>query len=123
MSPRMTLRAITLDCPDPFALAAFYEQATGVEPHPKSDAEFAGLTDENGLSSASSGSTTRLRAGPTRRFLSSSTSTSRSRTWTEPRPGCSKWAPASRTISRAVPGGGSSRTRPATRSAWPGADR
>ncbi|MFI0084935.1 VOC family protein [Streptomyces bobili] len=49
MSPRMTLRAITLDCPDPLALAAFYEQATGLEPHPESDAEFAGLTDENGL--------------------------------------------------------------------------
>ncbi|MEV2232633.1 VOC family protein [Streptomyces phaeochromogenes] len=45
----MKLRAITLDCPDPLALAAFYQQATGLEPHPKSDADFAALTCENGL--------------------------------------------------------------------------
>jgi predicted enzyme related to lactoylglutathione lyase len=43
------LSAITLDCPDPLALAAFYQQATGLEPHPKSDANFAGLTREDGL--------------------------------------------------------------------------
>ncbi|MET9361955.1 VOC family protein [Streptomyces sp. NPDC006632] len=49
MPSRMTLRAITLDCPDPPALAAFYQQATGLEPHPASDAEFAGLTCEDGL--------------------------------------------------------------------------
>lgn len=49
MSLKMTLRAITLDCPDPPALAAFYQQATGLEPHPESDAEFAGLTCEDGL--------------------------------------------------------------------------
>ncbi|MEU3950170.1 VOC family protein [Streptomyces sp. NPDC029526] len=50
MSSRMELVAITLDCPDPPALAAFYQQATGLEPHPKSDAEFAGLNgDEDGL--------------------------------------------------------------------------
>jgi hypothetical protein len=45
----MTLCAITLDCPDPPALATFYEQATGLEPHPESDAEFAGLTTADGL--------------------------------------------------------------------------
>jgi catechol 2,3-dioxygenase-like lactoylglutathione lyase family enzyme len=45
----MTLSAITLDCADPLALAAFYERATGFVPHPKSDAEFAGLTREDGL--------------------------------------------------------------------------
>ncbi|WP_330306890.1 MULTISPECIES: VOC family protein [unclassified Streptomyces] len=49
MPLKMTLRAITLDCPDPPALAAFYQQATGLEPHPESDAEFAGLTCEDGL--------------------------------------------------------------------------
>ncbi|MEV6838561.1 VOC family protein [Streptomyces sp. NPDC051133] len=49
MSPRMELAAITLDCPDPQALAAFYQQATGFEPHPKSDADFAGLTRADGL--------------------------------------------------------------------------
>ncbi|MFD3869305.1 VOC family protein [Streptomyces sp. NPDC058623] len=41
--------AITLDCPDPQALAAFYEQATGLPPHPRSDADFAGLGGEGGL--------------------------------------------------------------------------
>ncbi|MFD3913297.1 VOC family protein [Streptomyces sp. NPDC058603] len=49
MSPQMALRAITLDCSDPPALAAFYQRATGLEPHPSSDADFAGLTCENGL--------------------------------------------------------------------------
>ncbi|MGC5335058.1 VOC family protein [Micromonospora sp. DT62] len=45
----MKLNAITLDCPDPLALAAFYQQATGLEPHPKSDAEFAGLAGVEGM--------------------------------------------------------------------------
>ncbi|MEU4798623.1 VOC family protein [Streptomyces sp. NPDC023327] len=49
MNPQMELVAITLDCPDPLALAAFYQQATGWEPHPKSDAGFAGLNREDGL--------------------------------------------------------------------------
>ncbi|MFJ2897875.1 VOC family protein [Streptomyces sp. NPDC087218] len=49
MSLRMELVAITLDCPDPPALAAFYQQVTGFEPHPRSDAEFAGLNREDGL--------------------------------------------------------------------------
>lgn len=45
----MKLVATTLDCPDPLALAAFYQQATGLELHPKSDAGFAGLNGEHGL--------------------------------------------------------------------------
>ncbi|WP_159402149.1 VOC family protein [Streptomyces sp. Ag109_G2-6] len=45
----MKLCAITLDCSDPRALAAFYQQATGLEPHPKSDVSFAGLNCEDGL--------------------------------------------------------------------------
>ncbi|MFJ9149146.1 VOC family protein [Streptomyces sp. NPDC102270] len=49
MSLQMKLVAITLDCPDPLALAAFYRQATGLELHPKSDADFAGLNGEHGL--------------------------------------------------------------------------
>ncbi|MEU9863676.1 VOC family protein [Streptomyces sp. NPDC047971] len=49
MSLQMKLSAITLDCPDPLALAAFYQEATGLEPHPKSDADFAGLCGEHGL--------------------------------------------------------------------------
>ncbi|WP_030622418.1 VOC family protein [Streptomyces sclerotialus] len=49
MSLQMKLCAITLDCPDPLVLAAFYQQATGLEPHPKSDAEFAGLNRADGL--------------------------------------------------------------------------
>jgi hypothetical protein len=45
----MKLSAVTLDCSDPLALAAFYQQATGWEPHPKSDGEFAALSREDGL--------------------------------------------------------------------------
>ena len=46
---RMRLTAVTLDCADPLALAAFYRQATGFALHPASDADFAGLTREDGL--------------------------------------------------------------------------
>ncbi|RFU85413.1 VOC family protein [Streptomyces triticagri] len=49
MSLQMKLGAITLDCFDPSALAAFYQQATGLAPHPKSNADFAALTCEDGL--------------------------------------------------------------------------
>ncbi|MFE5144009.1 VOC family protein [Streptomyces fagopyri] len=49
MSPQLQLVAITRDCPDPLALAAFYRQATSLELHPKSDADFAGLNGEHGL--------------------------------------------------------------------------
>ncbi|GAA2938490.1 MULTISPECIES: VOC family protein [Streptomyces] len=49
MTPLMKLSAITLDCPDPLALAAFYQEATGLELHPKSDAEFAALDGEGGF--------------------------------------------------------------------------
>ncbi|QKW07831.1 VOC family protein [Streptomyces sp. NA04227] len=49
MPPLMKLDAITLDCADPLALADFYRQATGLAPHPKSDAEFAALNGEHGL--------------------------------------------------------------------------
>lgn len=49
MPLQMKLSAITLDCPDPLALAAFYQQAMGLELHPKSDADFAGLNREDGL--------------------------------------------------------------------------
>ncbi|QIZ00309.1 VOC family protein [Streptomyces sp. S1D4-11] len=49
MPPQMKLTAITLDCADPEALAAFYQQATGLELHPKSNGDFAGVTREDGL--------------------------------------------------------------------------
>ncbi|MFF1918617.1 VOC family protein [Streptomyces sp. NPDC058239] len=49
MPLQMKLSAITLDCPDPLTLAAFYQQATGLAPHPKSNADFAGLNREDGL--------------------------------------------------------------------------
>jgi catechol 2,3-dioxygenase-like lactoylglutathione lyase family enzyme len=49
MPLQMKLSAITLDCPDPPALAAFYQQATGLEIHPKSNADFAGLDREGGI--------------------------------------------------------------------------
>lgn len=47
--PLMALSAITLDCADPPALAAFYQQATGFAPHPQDSADFAGLTRGDGL--------------------------------------------------------------------------
>jgi catechol 2,3-dioxygenase-like lactoylglutathione lyase family enzyme len=50
MTPLMNLSAITLDCPDPLALATFYQQATGLKVHPESNAEFAALEGEGGLS-------------------------------------------------------------------------
>lgn len=49
MPLQMKLSAVTLDCPDPQALAAFYQQATGLKLHPKSNADFAGLNREDGL--------------------------------------------------------------------------
>ncbi|MFE0591255.1 VOC family protein [Micromonospora echinospora] len=49
MPLRMRLCAITLDCPDPLALATFYQQATGLPANPKSDADFAGLDGADGL--------------------------------------------------------------------------
>ncbi|MFJ6569561.1 VOC family protein [Streptomyces sp. NPDC091292] len=49
MPLQMKLTAVALDCADPEALAAFYRQATGFEPHPKSNADFAGVTREDGL--------------------------------------------------------------------------
>jgi predicted enzyme related to lactoylglutathione lyase len=45
----LTLVAITLDCADPLELAAFYQRATGLALHPRSDDEFAGLTRDDGL--------------------------------------------------------------------------
>ncbi|MFD3454518.1 VOC family protein [Streptomyces sp. NPDC058691] len=49
MPLQMRLTAVTLDCADPEALAAFYQQATGLELHPASDGDFAGLTREDGF--------------------------------------------------------------------------
>jgi predicted enzyme related to lactoylglutathione lyase len=49
VSLKLKLTAITLDCPDPRALAAFYQQATGLELHPGSGGDFAGLTRQDGL--------------------------------------------------------------------------
>ncbi|MFF2518040.1 hypothetical protein [Streptomyces sp. NPDC058086] len=41
MPPQMKLTAITLDCAGPETPAAFYQQATGLELHPKSNGDFA----------------------------------------------------------------------------------
>jgi|SRR5215211_875253 len=49
MPPKLRLTAITLDCPDAQALAAFYQQATGLELASESNDDFAGLRDEDGL--------------------------------------------------------------------------
>jgi predicted enzyme related to lactoylglutathione lyase len=49
MHPWLRLTAITFDCADPEALAAFYRHATGWPLHPKSNGDFAGLTRDDGL--------------------------------------------------------------------------
>ena len=49
MPAELKLTAVTLDCPDPLALAAFYQHATGLGLAPESDHDFAGLTREDGL--------------------------------------------------------------------------
>ncbi|WP_354637745.1 VOC family protein [Kitasatospora camelliae] len=49
MPLRMKLTAVTLDCADPAALAAFYRFATGLDPVPESNPEFAGIRFEDGL--------------------------------------------------------------------------
>ncbi|WP_037869881.1 VOC family protein [Streptomyces sp. SPB074] len=41
--------AVTLDCADPLALAAFYRRVTGFAPHPESGAGFAALTGPDGF--------------------------------------------------------------------------
>jgi hypothetical protein len=48
MPPEMKVTAITLDCPAPRALAAFYQQVTGLELVPESDDDFAGLSGGDG---------------------------------------------------------------------------
>jgi catechol 2,3-dioxygenase-like lactoylglutathione lyase family enzyme len=47
--PLMTLCAVTLDCADAVALAAFYEAATGLVPAAGSGEDFAGLTFPDGF--------------------------------------------------------------------------
>ncbi|MFD1320298.1 VOC family protein [Micromonospora sonneratiae] len=49
MPPKLTITAITLDCPDPMALARFYQQATGLEVADDSTDDFAGLVVRDGL--------------------------------------------------------------------------
>ncbi|MER6951325.1 VOC family protein [Nonomuraea sp. NPDC000554] len=49
MPSKLKLTAINLDCPDPRALAAFYQQATGLELAPGSGDDFVGLIREDGL--------------------------------------------------------------------------
>lgn len=45
----MTLCAVTLDCADPVALAAFYGKATGLAPVEGSGEDFAGLRGPDGF--------------------------------------------------------------------------
>ncbi|MFC4565178.1 VOC family protein [Nocardiopsis mangrovi] len=49
MPLKLRLLAVTLDCPDPAALASFYQQATGFELYPESDDHFVGLVRGDGL--------------------------------------------------------------------------
>jgi catechol 2,3-dioxygenase-like lactoylglutathione lyase family enzyme len=46
---KMKLTAITIDCPNPQALATFYQQATGMDVAAESNDDFAGLVGEGGL--------------------------------------------------------------------------
>jgi len=49
MPGTLKLTAITLDCPDPKALAEFYHRSTGLEIDSRSNDDFAGVVHENGL--------------------------------------------------------------------------
>jgi predicted enzyme related to lactoylglutathione lyase len=49
MPPKLKLTAVTLDCADPKLLAAFYQQATGLELARDSDDDFAAVTSDDGL--------------------------------------------------------------------------
>ncbi|OKI49101.1 VOC family protein [Micromonospora sp. CB01531] len=49
MPPQLKLTAITLDRPDPRALAAFYQQATGLDIDAKSGDDFVALIGDGGL--------------------------------------------------------------------------
>jgi hypothetical protein len=46
---RLKLTAVKLDCPDPIALATFYQHVTGMELVPESPADLAGITDGDHL--------------------------------------------------------------------------
>jgi catechol 2,3-dioxygenase-like lactoylglutathione lyase family enzyme len=48
MHAKLKLTAITLDCPDAQALAAFYQRATGLEIASESNDDFAGLHGNGG---------------------------------------------------------------------------
>ncbi|GAB3555634.1 catechol 2,3-dioxygenase-like lactoylglutathione lyase family enzyme [Actinopolyspora lacussalsi] len=48
MTEQVSLRAVTLDCPDPKALGEFYQKLTGWE-MVYSDDDFVGLATEGGL--------------------------------------------------------------------------
>jgi catechol 2,3-dioxygenase-like lactoylglutathione lyase family enzyme len=117
MSLKMKLTAITLDCPDPKALAAFYQQATGLELVPESDDDFAGLSGGGGLFIGFQRvADYQVRSGRARARHSSSTSISRSTILTRPRPCYWSSARPSLGSSPAATGGGFSSTQPGTRS-------
>lgn len=46
---KMKLTAITIDCPNPRALATFYKKATGMDVAAESNDDFAGLVGAGGL--------------------------------------------------------------------------
>lgn len=119
MPLQMKLTAITLDCPDPPALAAFYQQATGLEPHPKSDAEFAGLNSADGLFIGFQRVDDYQAPGwPDQTVPQQMHIDFEVDDLDEAEPGCLSWARASRSISRAERDGGSSPIRPGIPSAW-----
>ncbi len=47
MPQTLKLTSINLDCPDPKALAAFYQQVTGLELVPESNDDFAAIAGED----------------------------------------------------------------------------
>jgi hypothetical protein len=118
MPLKMKLTAITLDCPDPRALAAFYQQATGLELYPEPGDDFAGLTREDGLFIGFQ------RAGgyqapswPGQSVPQQLHLDSRSTTSTRPRPCYWNWAQPNHSPSPAATGDASSPTLPGTPSA------
>ena len=121
MPSTMKLTAITLDCADPKALAAFYRRATGLEAVPESDDDFAGLTREDGLfigfQRVDDYQAPRWpgQSVPQQLHLDFAVDDlDQAKTWSW------SWARPSPSSSRAATGGASLPIRPGTPSAWPG---
>lgn len=119
MALRMKVSAITLDCPDPLAPAAFYQAATGLAPHPRSNAEFASLGGGDGISLGFQRvDDYRAPSWPDQDVPQQLHCCFRVADLEEAEAGCWSWERPGRSGSRTRPGGGCSRIRRGIPSAY-----